>query len=430
MLNSTSQAWRDPSAASARLPGKGSDLLAETVTSIARQVVDQASYAANGDLYWLGPLVVEQGRALPRPLGPYLYPGTTGVALFLAACERCGRLEGAGELSLRALAPLRRELAALRAAPEEAKLQHLLGGLSGLGSILYALVRIGDLLEKPELHEEAHFLSSFLTPEQIAADDRFDVMFGSAGALLALLCLGERNSPPNARGKTPPQLAELCAEHLLRHRAASPAGHRSWANGPSGQPVGGFAHGAAGIAYALLRFFALTGREDAAAAAREGIAFERTLFVPDRGDWRIAWRPEPHFTNTWCNGAPGIALGRIGGLPGERDASIEREIELALLRTASPELEAADHLCCGNFGRVEVLLFAARRLDRPDLMEAARQLALRAVERARATGDFGLMPANAGLFDPRLFLGITGIGYGLLHLLEPGAALPCVLAME
>jgi lantibiotic modifying enzyme len=33
------------------------------------------------------------------------------------------------------------------------------------------------------------------------------------------------------------------------------------------------------------------------------------------------------------------------------------------------------------------------------------------------------------LFDPRFFLGVTGIGYTLLRLRAP-IALPCVLALE
>src|SRR4051812_15389669 len=84
--------------------------------AIAGELVARRSRARDGSVYWSGP-GVRDGRVAATPLGPYLYSGTAGVALFLAALARTGEGlpgeapgEGCRDLCLQALAPLRREL--------------------------------------------------------------------------------------------------------------------------------------------------------------------------------------------------------------------------------------------------------------------------------------------------------------------------------
>jgi lantibiotic modifying enzyme len=48
-------------------------------------------------------------------------------------------------------------------------------------------------------------------------------------------------------------------------------------------------------------------------------------------------------------------------------------LEVALQTTQNYGLQGVDHLCCGNFGRLEVLLLAAQKLARPELQELALQ---------------------------------------------------------
>ena len=68
---------------------------------------------------------------------------------------------------------------------------------------------------------------------------------------------------------------------------------------------------------------------------------------------------------------------------------------------------AVETLCCGRFGRLDLLLDAGRRFDRPDLVEAARSIAS---QRLRA----GLAQEEGYGF----FRGISGLGYTLLRLHE------------
>ena len=211
-------------------------------------------------------------------------------------------------------------------------------------------------------------------------------------------------------------------------------GVRAW-RGYDGTVRTGFSHGAAGIAYALLRLYAVTRQQEFWEAACEAINYERLTFMPEEGNWPefrlpvIPDTPQPCMTS-WCYGAAGIGLARLGGLTVLDTPAVRQELEVALSTTLAYGLPSLDSLCCGNFGRIEFLLASARRLQRPDLLETAQRHASTLVRRAAQQGDFHLLahlPRQAS--HPGLFQGYAGIGYELLRLAAP-ERIPSVLLWE
>jgi len=206
-----------------------------------------------------------------------------------------------------------------------------------------------------------------------------------------------------------------------------PAG---WRTLPWCSPLGGFSHGAAGICYALFRLYERTKDEALWEAAREGLVFERDLYDPAKKNWRDLRSPKAGFSVCWCHGAPGVALGRIAALHIMDSEEIRAEINDGLETTRTAALDDLDHVCCGNFGRVEVLHYAARKLGRPDLLEEAFGLAERVLQRARSRGRYGWdQDPTVKIFDPSFFTGAAGLGYSLLRLARPDL-LPCVLLLD
>ncbi len=63
-----------------------------------------------------------------------------------------------------------------------------------------------------------------------------------------------------------------------------------------------------------------------------------------------------------------------------------KDVEVALQTTQKYGLQGLNLLCCGNFGRTELLLVAAQKLSRPELGEMALQRAACVVARAEQTG--------------------------------------------
>lgn len=393
---------------------------------VGEQLRRHAYRATDGTLVWLkhGRPFDQQGK--PTPLGPHLYNGASGVCLFLAALGHVLEDDELQATALSCFAPVRRRLAALVADPAKAEQLRLrIGGAIGLGAFLYVLARMSAWLGEPLLLEEACGVATLLTYERIAADDSLDVMYGSAGALLGLLAL-EREAPEDLRAKA--QLLEraiACGEHLLRRRASRDGEPRAWPyNG--GDPIPGFAHGASGIAHALSRLAERTGREEFLAAALEGLAFEKHRYSPEQRNWRSSPDRQETLMVAWCNGAPGVALSRLHLLrwPGFSD-SIREELAIALETTGSAKEAGSDFPCCGNMGRAEVLLQAARGLGREDLLQAAQSLASRVV--GRASGLWYGPKAEGS--NPAFFRGVSGIGYGLLRF-SGSKSLPSILTLE
>jgi lantibiotic modifying enzyme len=203
-----------------------------------------------------------------------------------------------------------------------------------------------------------------------------------------------------------------------------------WRTLPWCPPLSGFSHGAAGICCALFRLYESTKDEAFWEAAREGLAFERGLYDPAKKNWRDLRSSKAGFSVRWCHGAPGVALGRIGALHIINTEEIQDEIHEALESTRAAVLDNLDHVCCGNLGRVEILLYAAQRLGRPDLLEEAYSLTAKVLRRARSKGRFGwTQDPTVDTFDPSFFTGAAGVGYTLLRLAKPDA-LPCLLLLE
>lgn len=368
------------------------------------------------------------GRHQLAPLGYDLYGGLCGVALFLAALVRVTGETHYKPLAMAALQPVRRALAT--ASPEIQPPRSSLGGASGLGSIIYSLVRIGQFLNEDSLLQDARRAASLLTPDRIAGDYALDIVAGAAGAGLGLLALYEAWADPAVLRQ-----AVACGERLCQARLASDTGYRAWPT-LDGKLLTGFSHGAAGIAYALLRLYAATGEAAFCDAAEEGFAYEHSRLVPKVGNWPDLRTPAGQgasFMTGWCHGAPGIGLARLGGLAALDTPEIRADIAIALETTRQRGVQGLDHVCCGSLGRVEFLLAAASRLACAEWLEMARQWTGQLVRRARQAGGYALPlpPGQPPRFAPGFFQGSAGIGYELLRVATAGRGrLPCVLLWE
>lgn len=403
--------------------------LLREATDIARQIAHHRLRAKDGSAAWRGARQsTPDGPHALGVLGPHLYDGTPGIALFLAALQHVAPNAEYRELALDAIAPLRRKLADIVASPDRARgLQLAVGGLKGVGGFLYTLVALARFLEDDALRQEARAVAGLFYSERIAADEQYDVMAGSAGAILALLAMDALDPGADASGATPVDHAMACAQHLLRTRLSFEGRPRAWPPLPALAPLTGFSHGAAGICLALLRLHQRTGAPALRDAALEGLDYERGLYAPAHHNWRDMRRPEPRFMTSWCHGAPGILLARLAMANVAPDVDVRADIENGLVGTCAVRPSLVDDLCCGNMGLVDILLYAHQTLGRAALREEAHARARQVLDRAQEAGHFGLPLADQGVFSPGLFKGAAGIGYTLLRLARP--SLPCILLL-
>lgn len=400
------------------------EVLVEQSIKIGISLKKRAVYSLNGCTNWIAPQYSPRlCKYQLNSLSWNLYEGSLGVALFFAAL---GKITNDTEFIQLALSSLKPSLMLLQEEKDVTHSEHFVGmnGILGYGSIVYTLVRIAKILENEMLLSASEKVAAMITPELITNDQQFDIIGGVAGTILGLIALYDVF--PNSKIKN--QIT-LCGEHLLNNRVSSDSGYKSWKT-LNGKLLTGFSHGAAGIAYSLLRSYKISGQTVFLEAAQESISYERSVFNREVGNW-----PDFRFPSTedlkyqcgWAHGAPGIGLARVAGLDILNTDEIQEDIESAIKTTMLYGLSHLDHLCNGNLGRVEFLFTAAQKSSQPQLQEIAMTQVEQIIARAKQKGTFGYEQFLT--FNPVFFEGAAGIGYEFLRLAYPDL-LPSVLILE
>jgi len=385
---------------------------------LSRCAIRRGPGAAWIGLDWLGDAEVFQLVCL----GPDLYNGVSGIALFLAAHAAVTGRKPSAELAIAGVAHLRKNLKSRGAARMARSLG--VGGATGLGSIVYALTVMSKMLRDDSLLADAHVAAALFSDGLIAADKQLDVIGGSAGGILGLLRLYRDSHSADVLNR-----AIKCGEHLIAQSRLGPEGGRSWVGqGMGKRALNGMSHGAAGFAYALDSLAAATGREDFAAAAAECIAFEDSTFDAGRNNWPdLRGEGEPSWPCQWCHGAPGIGLARIAMTRKKGRGQLKDDVARAVEGAAKGWPGSVDTLCCGTLGNVEFICEAAASLGRKDLGELAARRLLSVIENAASAGDYR-WNSGQGKFNLGLFRGLAGVGYTALRQVD--GSLPNVLIWE
>jgi type 2 lantibiotic biosynthesis protein LanM len=387
---------------------------------LSRYAIRRGPGAAWIGLDWLGDAEVFQLVCL----GPDLYNGVSGIAVFLAAHAAVTGRQSSADFARAGVAHLRKNLKGRNAARMARSLG--VGGATGLGSIVYALAVMSKLLHDNDLLADAHLAAELFTDDLIRADKQLDVVGGSAGAILCLLRLYRDSKSVDVLNR-----AIKCGEHLIAQSRLGAEGRRSWVGqGFGAQALNGMSHGAAGFAYALASLSAATGHEEFAQAASECIAFENSSYDANRNNWPdLRGEGQPSWPCQWCHGAPGIGLARIA-MAKRRLADQEilaNDIRNAVEGTTRGWPGAVDTLCCGTLGSVEFFCEASSVLGRDDLRELASRRLAAVLETAASKGDYRW---NSGKrqFNLSLFRGLAGVGYTSLR--QADGSLPNVIIWE
>lgn len=382
----------------------GDDTPSAVLRTLAERIVSLA-VPVRGGLTWVR--MWEQIPALVSPAGPSLCYGGTGIALALAEAARALDDDRLAARAAQALGPWRGvDALAGRLGP---------GWGRGIGGICAGLGWCAHLLERPALMRDAVRLALAAPAALRVATGVPDLLDGAAGLAIGIGELHRLSGDPALV-----DILRTCGRTILRASRVE-GDRRQWPDG-SRRGLGGLSHGAAGQAAALGAIAVATGEGRWRKAAAQALAYEDTLFEPARGNWRNLGGGPP-FKSTWCHGAPGIALARDALsdlLPGQ-----EATLAAAIATIRATPLEDVDDLCCGEAGRIEILLSLSAR--HPDLRAPAHAaLASRlpdwAAGRARFLADRAGAPE-----DPSLLRGLGGLVHVLVRHLTPEHAAPVLL---
>ena len=346
-----------------------------------------------------------------------LYDGRLGVALFLAALLRSHH-DARYEAVVRAA--LREADAYLDSIDDSRRRAGVdVGAASRLGSIALAATFIWQVHPDARAGRLAERAAALLDDECLRGCPASDLLAGTAGAVLALLALRHRAGADRWIDMA------VTAGDLLLERARMRDGNLVWPS-PDVHTCLGFAHGNSGIAYALLQLASVTGHTRFAEAALSALDYERPFYCPAERSWPALVDDDTEggpagltvWMNAWCYGAAGMALTRIRAGRLTADASLEAEAARALEATVTASPSMAEHLCCGNLGRADIMLTAARWRGDAALAERSREVAADVLRRCMQRGHVALSSSGVTLLSSRApgfskdwrESGITGCG--------------------
>ncbi len=409
-----------------RVSAQPAALTREELLAQAMAIVDRLDMTALRDaeeVSWLGITLVHEQYWSLTPLGADLYDGLPGVALFLAYLGEITHVERYRLVAQTIWSTLQRSLA------QDPATLTTIGGYSGWGGVIYTLTHIAVLWGQPALLVEAEQMVERIA-DLIDRDDLLDVIAGSAGCIGSLLNLYQWRPAERIL-----EVAVQCGDRLLATAQTMTRGI-GWKTAMLPQPLTGFSHGAAGMAWALLQLATVTGIARFETAAREAMAYERHLFAAAQGNWpdlREHHAAIPTATaagqtcmTAWCHGAPGIGLGRLTSLPCLEEREMRQDIAVAIETTRAHGFGSNHSLCHGALGNLDLLIEAQVRLGRADLQPHINDIAATIVADMRQNGWRCGNPL--GVESPGLMTGLAGMGYELLRLAEP-TRVPSVLAL-
>jgi class II lanthipeptide synthase len=390
-----------------------------TAISIGNSICRDAIHY-NGQCNWIGTDNDIEGDK-PKPYFAALkgtwYNGTSGIAWFLS--------------QLHSVTEDKRHRAAALSAIEQAlktsdKIQQgKLGFHSGLTGIAFSAIEIGERLGQSDLVERGVRLMQSLNqlPE---SEYSLDVIDGCAGAIPAIIRLNRKYNDALLN-----ELLRKMGEYLLQHSQAESTGI-SWNTMPYGSVANltGFAHGAAGIASALLELYQYTKEEQYQKAAFAGFSYEDSCFDPEQENWPDFREnnsfPQPETEPrpcgcAWCHGAPGIGLSRFRAYQITQNEEFKQTGQTAVnttLRLFGQKHLGNFSLCHGVFGNADLLLYASEVTGDITPTDKVRETAMEAVEKFERRKIPFPNGTQSDFNTPDMMLGMAGIGYGFLRLAD------------
>lgn len=377
----------------------------QLVRAAADRIAEHAVGGSDDTKAWFGIQYVPQGQRHQMTVASHdLFSGSCGIGLFFAALDRVDPGRGYRDLAASALRPVHQGIPDLIDKALQRRDPVDVGAGTGLGSFVYALARAGSYLKEDNYVDAAARLAQILSPDMT---DDWGVISGQAGAVLSLLALHRITGDAAWCDR-----ADLFARDLVTGLSGLPD-HLNTQTGVDRDGIGrGFAHGTAGIAYALAELDRHTQRNRydetitglLLPSGLTGQHNHTSLGAPDAST----------VSSTWACGSAGIGLAHLAAMEPLNADSHRACVEVAIEHAERDLLRGDDTLACGALGRSLFLHQAARVLDRPELHRSACQIVQALDGRAPAARfDTGW---GIGYTDMSLFQGLAGIGYGILQL--------------
>ena len=337
---------------------------------------------------WFAPQLIGEADYAPQLVGPSLYEGYPAIGMFFAELFNVTGREEYRDWAESCRKGIRLE--------DAVSVFSCVGAFEGITGLIFAELSISERIGGLDVASCERWLNE--ASRLVATDDKFDIIAGSAGALLVAL---NTFRIPDLRARS----SELAAQCFDRIAQSAQVQHEvaSWANPLFGNTLSGFSHGSMGIGFALAAY---------ATEFSHDASFELALkAIRHSFESRMAGGLAEERPGTWCHGSPGLALAldHLCGLPAFREISWIRDFRDQQLANTVNGGEGGSHcLCHGAFGNAATLIAAGE-----PWADYGRGIIERACQMAERSGNY-----RGGLASyyphPGLMTGQAGVGLGLI----------------
>lgn len=261
--------------------------------------------------------------------------------------------------------------------------------------------------------------------EKIFQNASYDIIDGLAGILVVTLNIFELNQDMDMK-----DLSTKIGKDIIKNIQIK-KGRAYWKKGNVDElMIAGFSHGLAGVSYALGKLYRITNCKEYLYLVNNLIKIENNYYTDDIENWIDLRNTDDLSLNEtpihWCHGATGIGLSR---LKNKDLIDSSDDIDKALKTVKKNGLyRDSDCLCHGNLGNIELLLQVYKESKDINLYNLA---IMRSYEIIKENENSKGYKSGVGqIFDsPNFMLGLSGIGYEFLRLINPDKY-PSVLLLE
>jgi len=290
-----------------------------------------------------------------------------------------------------------------------------IGGYIGLGGVIYTYTKLYKLTKNENI---IPFIDSLVNKiaENINQDEKFDILYGSSGAILSLLTVYEVFKKPKILAT-----CIKCAEHLVKNFKTMKIGG-GWENPFHNKTIlGGYSHGVSGIGYALAKLSKICNQDKFASYANLALDYEDSLFNSSTINYQDLRSKSKSDITAWCNGLVGIALTRIDMLENNylpnRNVQFKNEIKQNLNKILDKGLGNNHSLCHGDASALEYLFQVSSKFPNiysPFSFDGILSKVVNNIAKNKQKNGI-----KFDLFSPGLFLGSIGLSYQLLRFNQP-----------
>lgn len=296
------------------------------------------------------------------PMGVYFYDGLSGMLLLTTVMQDKQKSERIAEIQK----ALKRQL--FRYTDEGLKdLGHLqsrnTGAYTGEGSIVYTYLKMYQLT-KESIYLQYARKHAEIVSQIVPKDTCADLLGGKAGAAWIFLQMFEQTGEKRYVGE-----AEKAVCSMLPQAVKMECGI-GWKPEIGEIPLGGTAHGNAGILMPVLTLWELTKKREYDILAEKIWEYEESLYREERGNWIDQGEDKKAGEDTvaWCHGAAGILFARLWCYQRVTDRKwrkrLKNDIERAYQKTETYWKRDSWSLCHGTGGNLWILDIADRVLGK------------------------------------------------------------------